>query len=121
MNHDRAMEMLDHTWNYARTNDNRTYPIGYCRGEIGVSDSYHKHATKQEAEECYKKYELDNNLRLNAGTIGEETKRKCHECDEWTNVCTTVGSPWRMWYLCEAHRNRSTMEKLFVVGESWHS
>ncbi|KKN46043.1 hypothetical protein LCGC14_0677370 [marine sediment metagenome] len=125
MNHDRALEMLDHTWNYARTNDNqhRTYPIGYCSNHTLLNEkylAYHKHATKEEAEECYKKYELDNNLRLNAGTIGEETLVKCHECKEFTNITTTVNG-WRMYYLCDEHRTRETMEKIFVVGESFHS
>jgi len=122
MNHDKALQMIDKTWNYTRSNDNqnRTYPIGYCASFINKTDDYHKHATKEQAEECYKKYELDNNLQLNAGTVGERTQFKCECCEEWTNIATRIGG-WETHYLCDEHRNRETMESIFTVGESFHS
>lgn len=118
MNYDKAREMEDHTWNYSRQNDDRIHPIGYCRG---TKDTCHKHTTKEEAEECYKKYMLDNHLRLDGGFMKNQ-KLRCQikDCDEWTQNTSYI--QYQQFILCDEHRNRKTIESIYnCSGESIHS
>lgn len=67
--------------------------------------------------ECYKKYKIDNELRLNIKT--EDVQHKCKICDEWTQLMASVDSCY--WNLCEKHNNRKNVENLFEVFRSWGS
>lgn len=76
------------------------------------------HATLEEACECYKSYQLDHSLRMDQVT--SSTMHKCQVCGTWTQAIATVG-PWLHFYLCDDHRNREEVAKLFSIGESWGS
>lgn len=110
MNYYKASQRKDtKRWDYTCTNDNRTWPIGYCREDGG-------HETEQEARDCYKRYLLDNRLRLDGDL--EHTQKKCEfaGCDCWTSRYAEVDM--RMFSLCDEHRTREVVEKFFSVGES---
>jgi hypothetical protein len=95
-------------YHYTCRNDNRIWPVGYCVEHEG-------HATEQEAQDCYKRYLLDH--RLNLDMTMNDTQRKCCICGEWTQKAAEIDNG-QIWDLCDAHRNRETVEKLFSVGES---
>jgi hypothetical protein len=145
MNHLAARQRkTDKRWDY--TSDNKrtgTYPIGYCHAlremkpEIGFSQEmcdrynteeqkfaskYHKdgHATKEEACECYRQYELDHTLRFEDDNPDASTLHKCEECGTFTSGSAHVGA-YVYWRLCAEHRTREQVEKRFTVGEAWQS
>lgn len=136
-------------WDYTRRNDNHIHAIGYCRGweepdeealvaQFGehtgkmisqaredarpYKDRYHTggHETKEEACECYKRYLLDQRVRLDAGET-KDTQHRCEVdgCEAWTQKQASVDH--RTFLLCDDHRNMETLEKLFNVGEMWSS
>ncbi len=131
----------DKRWDFtSSTGSGGTCPIGYCAGwrEMTAHDvarfgegfaqslhneieakrvhqaKYHKdgHATAEEACACYREWELDNDLKFFTKPI-EEAKElhRCAECQEFTAGLACLGQH-RNWYLCDAHRNRETVEKL---------
>lgn len=137
MNYYQALQReSDKRWDYTKTNDGRTRPTGYCAGwhewqdlpvwsdeenahhraeweqkVVPYKAKYHSdgHAVAEEAVECYRQYELDQDLRL--GIRDETAQGKCAVCEEWTQLRAMVG----MWQcpLCEAHNNREEVEKLY--------
>jgi hypothetical protein len=90
-------------------NDGKIWPVGYCYDAGGSH-----HDTKEEAEECYRKYLLDNRLQLK-GKLADQQHR-CQICQEYTDRYASVD---HMTYpLCDKHRNREQVEQLFgLVGE----
>jgi hypothetical protein len=69
------------------------------------------HATAAEADECYQRYELDQELEFYGPKLEPETMHKCRApaCGEFTAGLATLGRHRRLW-LCEKHRNRETVE-----------
>lgn len=121
MNYDKARELLDHTWNYSRQHDEDIYPIGYCSKILNDNNESHRHKTCEEAEECYKQYELDNNLILDGGKLGDKKKCQVEGCTNHTNISSHIGA-FDWFILCDEHRNRKTVETIFSVrGEFIHS
>lgn len=111
MNYDQARQLVNLTWHYTRMNDDRIYPIGYCADHDG-------HITQKEAEDCYKKYTLDNNLIF--GSI-DNAQFKCEICGVWTSKDALING-WHIYHLCDEHCNRTTVETLYdCSGESMHS
>lgn len=123
----------DGQWDFTSMNDGRVHPVGYCdkkpdpadfeRLGIHVSqaelerwekygDKYHTdgHVTEDGAIECYRQYELDNRLRLDCKHSDEQ--RKCEVCGHWTDTAAMVGA-YRVYELCDIHRTRDEVEKLF--------
>lgn len=114
MNCDKARELVNHTWHYTRMNDDSIYPIGYCTDHDG-------HDTQQEAEECYKQYQLDNSLRLEGGSM-YNTKVKCQfeDCTEYTDIVSYID--YEHFILCPTHRTKEIVSTMFDCGgESIHS
>lgn len=83
--------------------------------------SYHTdgHATPAEAEACYRNYELDQELEFKTLPLKEaDTLHRCMapDCGEFTAGVAILGKYTRF-HLCDKHRNRSTIEKMFVKDE----
>ena len=123
MNYYTALQReTDSKWDYTRRNDGVIHAIGYCSG----GDRHEKcheggHETKEEAQDCYKEYLLDNELRLEGHELAN-SKRLC-ECDGcvvWTSKMAPI-SPTRSFVLCDEHRTREVVSGLFSVGESMGS
>jgi hypothetical protein len=135
VNHFVARQRRDGRWDYTCNG----YPTGYCTAyreleesmkswftekqieELRVAEPKHHdcgHPTKAEAEECYKRYILDQRLHLDSKD--SSSQHKCQVCGEWTQNFATVGG-WSMFILCDAHNNRAEIEKLYNVTESWES
>jgi len=137
VNYYSAKQRKDGKWDYTCQNDNFIYPVGYCHlpdvtNEVynlfpedvkcitENSDKFHEcgHETQEEAEECYKQYILDFQLRLK--TEDKNTQRKCQVCGEWTTLLAIVDT--KMFQLCDEHNNRDEVEKLYgKVGMIWTS
>lgn len=103
MNYYEARRKVDGSgWHYTCKNDWYVWPVGYCR-------EHEPHATKEEACDCYRKWLLDNHLRLD----GQEAnaQHKCRECGEWTSGYAVCDST--IVVLCDAHRTREVFEKHF--------
>lgn len=133
---------FDYTCSNRRTG---TYPIGYCHSfkeftpkfipfsqeecdrlnekEKPFLSKYHDdgHATADEACACYRVYLLDHETRFHDPPEAPKTLHRCEICNEFTAGMAEVGNS-DSWYLCDTHRNRETVEKLFSkVGECWSS
>ena len=134
-------------WDYTcHNNRTGTYAIGYCRGwreatrqelidkhgdHFGVMcfneqekmrpfiDSFHVdgHETEEEARACYKKYQLDQMMRI--GKMSNQ-QNKCQICDAWTSGTVSVGG-YTLYVLCPDHQGREHVESLFSVGSSIES
>jgi hypothetical protein len=136
----------DKKWDYTSRNDDFTQPVGYCAAyvewteemlkRLGLygkpenhpslmrqqkfKDKYHicGHDTKEEAENCYREYLLDQHLKLNREH--PDAQIKCAVCGKWTTLYAEIDM--HMWDLCEEHNNREEVEKLFEApGEIWSS
>lgn len=136
-----ARERVDGRWDFTCGN----HPTGYC-GEFTewgdkekqmFGESYanyiiedqkkykfrHKHhtdghATKEEAQECYKQYLLDNQMHV---MNNKNSQHKCKVCSEWTTQFVTVGESCVM-TLCEKHSTREEVEKIYKASsEIWCS
>lgn len=127
----------DKRWDYTCMNDKVVWPIGYCRpykdlegdpwvGQM-VNPEYlekarsfaHKHhdtghATAEEAQACYREYQLDQHLDLHRKHL--DTQFKCLICGEYTEEFAEVDHT--TFVLCEKHNSREEVEKLFTVTES---
>lgn len=85
------------------------------------------HDTKEEACECYRQYKLDNHLRFFSQKDTAHRHRTLYACQatsgcsEYTASYASIGGSCQYWILCDVHRNRENVEKLFNVDESWHS
>jgi hypothetical protein len=133
----------DMRWDYTVRNDDRTSPVGYCAPymewteeffkKIGIGEDHpqvvlgknfkHKHhtgghATREEAQSCYREYLLDQRLRLKRERT--DTQKKCAVCGSWTTLYAEIDM--ETWDLCEAHNSREEVEKFFEPpGEIWSS
>lgn len=132
-------------WDFTSSRKDGASPIGYCAGyreftgkdtflhesqrEIEnermrlVKDNYHTdgHATEEEAQECYKKYILDNKLRLNPEPNNPQQMLRCQICKEFTAGYASVGMTG-IYYLCKEHCNREGVEKLYEApSQIWES
>lgn len=69
------------------------------------------HATAAEADECYQRYELDQELNFYAPRTEPDSLHKCRApgCSEFTAGLATLGQHRNMW-LCDKHRNREAVE-----------
>jgi hypothetical protein len=125
----------DGKWDYTLENDGVIYPIGYCSAyrepnipinpdrlktmrDFSIKHHSEGHSTPEEANQCYKKYLLDQRLTLMQQYI--DVQHKCAVCGEFTQCCVSIDG-WHKYTLCEKHNNREEVEKLFSVGESWES
>lgn len=135
-----SQRVSDQRWDYTC---NR-HPTGYCceyrpislDGIIGehlarrhneqmepLKDNFHTtgHATRKEAEDCYKKYLLDTQLSLlTSEPPNAQQQHKCMVCGTWTACFAHVGT-YRLFVLCPEHQTREAVESLLEVGESWES
>lgn len=80
------------------------------------------HCSAEEACECYRQYQLDNNLVFTL--VPKEDPRvsslqRCKVCNEFTANQAMVNH--QVWHLCDVHLNRETVEKFYSVGESYGS
>jgi hypothetical protein len=137
----------DQRYDYtSSTGSTQPHPIGYCAGWKEMSDygtaawdknlkeslerdieekrpfkdKFHSdgHATAAEAEACYRQYELDHQLRLHEAPAEPDQLHRCKAdgCKEFTAGVAFLGNH-RHFYLCDAHRNRETVEKLITKKE----
>jgi len=126
------------------TGSTKPHPIGYCAGWKEITDygtaawdrllkaslgrdieekrpfknKFHTdgHATEREAINCYRQYELDHHLEFkDAPTEKANTLHRCQApgCSEFTAGVAFL-SHHRHFYLCDAHRNRETVERLVI-------
>lgn len=98
-------------WDMTCTDGAGTYPIGFC----GLAGSCGGHDTGEEAQACWNKHRLDNDLGFG------ETKhqqRRCEVCAQWTTgVAYLRGEFPYEWPLCDKHRNRDGVDKTINLGE----
>lgn len=117
MNHYRPLQREDTgTWDYTCTNDGKVHRVGYC-AEAG--DQGHGHATPEDACACYKRYLLDNRLDLNRRMAAQQRPCQAAGCTRFTSGLASVDM--MVFVLCDEHRTRETVDKLFAVGETWSS
>ena len=88
-------------WHFTIQNDNHIFPVGYCAQ--GCSG----HATPEEAREHYRLYLLDS-ARYDGVTMDE--MRKCEVCGDWTLFYAHIPQSMERHTLCDAHRNRETLD-----------
>jgi hypothetical protein len=87
-------------------NDGQIWAVGYCAEHEG-------HATKEEAQECYRKYLLERRTSFDLvlrDWIG------CRVCGRPTKKGALVG-PTDYYPLCKQHLNQQALETLVKVGE----
>lgn len=77
-------------------------------------DKYHTdgHATAQEAADCFRQYCLDTRLNLDGQYV--DTQFKCEVCGTWTDRFAEIDHQQHV--LCDQHRNREEVEKLFSIS-----
>lgn len=140
-----AQRESDKRWDFIRINDRHAYAVGYCAGWREFSGiegmdpeaiahfkrqhemqygpfkvNYHTdgHASREEAVECYRRYQLDTELKLGIEDTG--TMRKCEACGEWTTL-SALFVTGQAWTLCAAHNNREEVEKLYQQADRIYS
>lgn len=92
------------------------FPLGYCRKDHCV------HKTAQEAADCYRKYELDHDIKKYTGedftlpngevAKGRNEYSQCRCCGRPCKSFVKVGLMEVEYYLCEEHLNREEVDKL---------
>ena len=92
------------------------YPIGYCRKNKCV------HKTAQEANDCYRTYELEHEVKIFTGedialASGEVLKGRneyaqCRHCGLPTKQYCHVGVMETEYYMCADHMQKKYLEKL---------
>ena len=131
MNYYQPLQRIDGRWDYTRTNDRYVVPIGYCReynpftvgltlqsqkevdrlnAEYGrFKDKYHTngHAASEEACNCYREYQLDNNLIFHFVALSDAKVRRtdlhycvAENCDEVTASTAMIRGQIGDWSLC---------------------
>lgn len=93
------------------------FPLGYCRKDKCI------HKTKQEAMDCFRKYELDHDVRGYSGEDfnspdgkvieGRNKLDKCVICGTECKSYIQVGIRNIEYYLCEKHLDRESFEKIY--------
>jgi hypothetical protein len=73
--------------------------------------NYHRdgHATREEAEACYERYELDCELRF---WESKSEQKKCQICEAWTTNRAELGAFHREFILCSEHATRDNVKGL---------
>ena len=106
MNYLEARERKDGSgWHFTSMNDGKVHAVGYC-------GSHAPHATKEEAEECYRVFLVDEAMKRRHRTT--DSKHKCQAkdgCSEFTEHFIPVGM-FEMLFLCDQHRNRDEVDRL---------
>ena len=119
MNYDQPRQLADKSgWHYTSMNDGNVHAIGYCRDHLD-----HPHATEDEARRCYRDYELNERLRLDAGTWSNHWQPCDYPgCPALTNKPVTING-WERWTLCDEHRTKECCTELYgeMAGNSVHS
>lgn len=98
---------------YHMTNHRRgsTMAIGYCR--------YHEpHDTKEEAMECWREYQLEENYSDENWAHHEKQRDECCVCGEWARYrYQPAAYSWLppIW-ACEEHKGKEAMEENFNPG-----
>ncbi len=135
----RPLQRKDGKWDYTCTNSAGTFPLGYCHAyrpmepDAGMfppsvceaenariapfKDKYHDtgHRTADAAIACHREYELDQRLKFEPGENSKE-QHKCGICEAWTTGKAYIhGEFMRHWELCDAHRTREFVEKLWEL------
>ena len=108
-------------WKELSTDDDyqKAYPFATKAGMIAAlraedekfrpfKDKFHQdgHATRAEAEACYRDYEFQHELRF---FQVEHTQHKCDVCGIWTQGVGELGM-FRFFKLCPEHANREGIE-----------
>lgn len=110
----------DHRWDYTCKQNQKVWPIGYCSGQSVEGPNAHKyhsdgHATAEEADECYRRYLLDNEIQFSSGE-GSRVLHVCQYpgCEEFTAGIAEVGcGPCAIYHLCNEHRTKEVVAELF--------
>jgi hypothetical protein len=131
----------DKKWDFTCRNDDYIRPVGYCDKYQEWWLDFHKwgfhvnehekqlyqahehqhhtdgHTTADEARECYRRYLLDQRVRLG---MRFEQQSHCQVCGEWTDMYAEVDhTPFT---LCKKHNTQKQLELLFKTpGEIWSS
>ena len=107
MQYREALQRKDGKWDYTVTWDKVTRPAGYCATKCSG------HETKEEAEECYRIYMIDNASYRNVQF--DEDRRdqhhKCEICGIWT-MCRAQVDPIEEHFLCPEHLNKESLLKV---------
>lgn len=118
MNYDQPRKLADGSgWHYTQMNDGRVWPIGYCADHRDTP-----HATEDEARRCYRDYQLNERLLLDA-TLGDYNPCEAPSgCETLTNRAVTIDG-WLRWRLCDEHRTKEVCAGLYgeLAGDSVHS
>lgn len=104
MNYYQPRKRKDGKWDFTCRNDDDVWAVGYC-AEAGGGH----HESEEEARDCYTKYLLDKELTF---TKMANQQRRCQVCQEYTEGIAQVGQA-TMYVLCDEHRNREEVEKLY--------
>ncbi len=103
-------------WRYSCEHGGDTHTAPSCLDCEG-------HNTPEEACECYRQYLLDNLLHLEDDLWAPGNLMRCNiqECEAMTRGGARITGR-RTFMLCQEHRTRETMEKIYPkVHESWES
>lgn len=131
-------------WRYTCRNDDRIWEVGYCgptrdcqtchgrtfvthepcaecggKGYVTV-ERCPGHPTADEACAHYRLYVLDCLIGYDMRS-DPAIQHRCEAegCDAWTQTAATERPLGRHWWLCDEHRNRQTVERLYGdVGTS---
>lgn len=100
-------------WHYTVSNKRTgTMPVGYC------ADGCPGHDTPEGAYEHQTAYLLDH--RTNYDGLMTDMLFRCEICGAWTDRYATIDD--RRFNLCDEHRNREQVAKLFgTVGDATSS
>jgi len=139
----------DGRWDYTRTHDKKTIPVGYCGGwtwDVDIAHWEKEQPTWHMLEEFRKVRDEQMPLKDRFHTDGHATEEEaqgcykkylldtclrldageytrpneCLVCGEWTQKYASVGG-LRNFDLCDTHRTRENVEKILTVGTSWES
>ena len=105
MNYYEARQTKDGTgWHFTCQNDADVWAVGNCR-------EHPPHATREEAEQCYKASVLEN---LELGLLRDDMRR-CAECQKFTTSYVTSRSAGfeQRKILCAIHNTRAIYAKHF--------
>lgn len=140
MNHLKALQRQDGRWDYTITDKyGKTRPTGYCmpyefidpdthdypwmseeqKSKIrATSEKHHSngHATKEEAENCYKNYLFDEGVRISVMT---NQKLRCEICKQFTDGIVHIGNGYEFHILCDNHQDRESIKSLLHVEDVW--
>jgi hypothetical protein len=101
----------DRCWDMTESSDEEgwTHAIGYCAGKYDGKPC--EHATPKEADECYRRYQLDQQTKYDV--TNRDQQERCIACGNWTQNRVEVGCQWpRYFILCSEHATREQLEKL---------